>query len=237
MKFVNSIWYKRQDTLIYPAVQVDAKEITYPTPSSIRALATCRWIRGRGDTLGYPTIHLDVTSPAPGIVGGVATHFKGPPALAVPRWELFPDGGPDSSGAKVSKATNDDGSGAITLANDGIKAVLKTQNETTQMFNLSYNTSEGKKLTALGLNSIQHIIAPGETSDFGYGPTATTTIADPYHVPSRSRQKLPYMSLNFSLDVGEKVYGLGERFGQLLRNGTTVDIWNEDGATSSPYGE
>ncbi len=35
------------------------------------------------------------------------------------------------------------------------------------------------------------------------------------------------------LGVGDTVYGLGERFGPLARNGQTVDIWNADGGTSS----
>ncbi|WP_246005260.1 alpha-xylosidase [[Actinomadura] parvosata] len=33
--------------------------------------------------------------------------------------------------------------------------------------------------------------------------------------------------------MGEVVYGLGERFGPLVKNGQTVEIWNADGGTSS----
>ncbi len=36
-----------------------------------------------------------------------------------------------------------------------------------------------------------------------------------------------------SLDPGEHVYGLGERFGPFVKNGQAVDVWNEDGGTSS----
>ena len=36
-----------------------------------------------------------------------------------------------------------------------------------------------------------------------------------------------------SLGVGEYVYGLGERFTSFIKNGQVVDIWNEDGGTSS----
>lgn len=36
-----------------------------------------------------------------------------------------------------------------------------------------------------------------------------------------------------TLDPGELVYGLGERFGPFVKNGQAVDIWNEDGGTSS----
>ena len=42
-----------------------------------------------------------------------------------------------------------------------------------------------------------------------------------------------YLREQLSLGVGEYVYGLGERFGPLVKNGQVVDIWNADGGTSS----
>jgi len=42
-----------------------------------------------------------------------------------------------------------------------------------------------------------------------------------------------YFREQLSLGVGETVYGLGERFTPFVKNGQTVDIWNEDGGTSS----
>lgn len=36
-----------------------------------------------------------------------------------------------------------------------------------------------------------------------------------------------------NLSVGETVYGLGERFTPFVKNGQSVDLWNEDGGTSS----
>lgn len=42
-----------------------------------------------------------------------------------------------------------------------------------------------------------------------------------------------YMHEQLALAPGERVYGLGERFGALTKNGQSVDIWNEDGGTSS----
>ena len=36
-----------------------------------------------------------------------------------------------------------------------------------------------------------------------------------------------------NLGVGECVYGLGERFSAFVKNGQVVDLWNEDGGTSS----
>jgi len=42
-----------------------------------------------------------------------------------------------------------------------------------------------------------------------------------------------YICESLNLSVGEKIYGLGERFTNFVRNGQTVDIWNEDGGTGT----
>ncbi len=42
-----------------------------------------------------------------------------------------------------------------------------------------------------------------------------------------------YMFEQLNLQVGELVYGLGERFTPFVKNGQTVDIWNQDGGTST----
>jgi alpha-D-xyloside xylohydrolase len=42
-----------------------------------------------------------------------------------------------------------------------------------------------------------------------------------------------YLMQRLSLGVGECVYGLGERFGPLVRNGQSVRIWNEDPGTET----
>lgn len=42
-----------------------------------------------------------------------------------------------------------------------------------------------------------------------------------------------FMREQLDLSVGELVYGLGERFSPFVKNGQTVDIWNDDGGTST----
>lgn len=42
-----------------------------------------------------------------------------------------------------------------------------------------------------------------------------------------------YMREQLDLGVGEYVYGFGERFTPFVKNGQTIDIWNEDGGTAS----
>ena len=42
-----------------------------------------------------------------------------------------------------------------------------------------------------------------------------------------------FMHEQLNLGVGECVYGLGERFGPFVKNGQSIDMWNEDGGTAS----
>lgn len=42
-----------------------------------------------------------------------------------------------------------------------------------------------------------------------------------------------YVHEQLSLGIREHVYGLGERFGAFVKNGQSVDVWNEDGGTAS----
>ncbi len=76
--------------------------------------------------------------------------------------------------------------------------------------------SHGKKLTSSGHNDLAYI--------------RTDWHGDAY---VRSDDNDAYMRQQLSIGVGELIYGLGERFGAFVRNGQTVDIWNEDGGTST----
>lgn len=46
-------------------------------------------------------------------------------------------------------------------------------------------------------------------------------------------KKDTFISDQIDIGVGENIYGLGERFTSFIKNGQTVDIWNEDGGTGT----
>lgn len=52
------------------------------------------------------------------------------------------------------------------------------------------------------------------------------------HMHNRDTGK-NYMTEQLLIDVDEYVYGLGERFTPFVKNGQIVEMWNEDGGTSS----
>ncbi|KAH3685112.1 hypothetical protein WICPIJ_003879 [Wickerhamomyces pijperi] len=52
---------------------------------------------------------------------------------------------------------------------------------------------------------------------------------------SRAVKPQTYTTVQLHVSNGEKFYGLGERFGPYVKNGQRVEIWNEDGGTSSEW--
>lgn len=53
------------------------------------------------------------------------------------------------------------------------------------------------------------------------------------HMGLRNDPAGPHIRVKLDIGVGEKIYGLGERFTPFVRNGQSVDMWNEDGGTAS----
>ncbi|MDO4739809.1 MAG: alpha-xylosidase [Eubacteriales bacterium] len=71
---------------------------------------------------------------------------------------------------------------------------------------------------------------------FFYKGRRLTSVGDRFGSSMLSWMKTPegpFMRGQLDIGVGEKVYGLGERFTSFIKNGQVVDIWNEDGGTSS----
>ncbi|MGY6652944.1 alpha-xylosidase [Amycolatopsis sp. TRM77291] len=92
-------------------------------------------------------------------------------------------------------------------------------------------SEDGHTLTAGALSARLHR-GEGWKVDF---------VADGKVLTTSGAKGMGFMSLDgehhvrdqLDLGVGTQVYGLGERFGPLVRNGQVVDIWNADAGTSS----
>lgn len=69
--------------------------------------------------------------------------------------------------------------------------------------------------------------------DFSGGGRALTSVGPRGTGFATDGDDRHFMLTQLSLGVGESVYGLGERFTPLVRNGQSVDIWQADGGTSS----
>jgi alpha-D-xyloside xylohydrolase len=59
------------------------------------------------------------------------------------------------------------------------------------------------------------------------------TESEPRALALMTQNDETYLREQLSLQAGEKVYGLGEHFGPFVKNGQSIDSWNEDGGTDS----
>jgi len=69
--------------------------------------------------------------------------------------------------------------------------------------------------------------------DFSHGGRRLTGSGHRNLAHIADEHKQTFVREQLDLGVGEYIYGLGERFTPFVKNGQVVDIWNEDGGTSS----
>jgi len=92
-------------------------------------------------------------------------------------------------------------------------------------------SDEAAELTAGGLTA--RVDRNGEWRISFEADGRVLTSSEPKGIGIVETEGHHYMVEQLGLGVGECVYGLGERFGPLVKNGQSVDIWNRDGGTSS----
>ncbi|RAL13749.1 putative sugar hydrolase [Aspergillus homomorphus CBS 101889] len=206
MKFTEGMWRIREGIRIDWMNNVERLNIENETVD----LLLNKFQRHRGDTLNSATISAQVTSPLEGIIGVKLVHWAGGIGKG-PHYELNQSTGH----VKIEHQENEAlryNSGSLDLA------VRTVQNELDFVFSSATNNKK-KKLTGHSWRSIGYI---------GDQTTEKSRWDDGIFF-----ERQGYMLAALDLGVGEKVYGLGERFGPFIKNGQTVDIWNEDGGTSS----
>lgn len=230
MKFTNGYWMIRDGVdALYAR---EAYELAADaTTESLNVLAPTSVVRGRYDTLNLPTFNVDITTPAEGVIRVRAEHWQG--AIEYPGFPLNADKPGNRDYVSVAAHGNGDGevgvNGAdVTLTTGGLTAKVVKGSP----WNLTFlgedgkvlTKSEGKSLARFKLGAESNVTAQ-PVSEFGV--TMDGSARDESDV---------FIAIQLHLSVGEDVYGLGERFGAYVKNGQSVDIWNEDGGTASEQG-
>ena len=190
-----------------------AEEVYTVTPrednKAVTLLCPTRKILSRGDTLNLSTLSVEIEAQFDGVISLEVTHFAGARRLG-PDFDLFPDGKPASE-SQVAK--NDKGT---TVVSGALSATVSSNEHT---FDIRFHaTDESKTLTSLLNRSV----------GLAYSPALST----PKIVEDLSAHK-HYVFTQTELSVGETIHGLGERFGAWNKIGQNVEVWNEDGGTSS----
>lgn len=230
MKFTNGYWMIRDGVdALYAR---EAYELAADaTTESLNVLAPTSVVRGRYDTLNLPTFNVDITTPAEGVIRVRAEHWQG--ATEYPGFPLNADEPGNRDYVTVQANGNGDGevgvNGAdVTLTTGGLTAkVVKGA-----PWNLTFIGEDGKVLTESAGKSLGRFKLSAESNVTAqpvgeFGVTMDGSARDESDV---------FIAIQLHLSVGEDVYGLGERFGAYVKNGQSVDIWNEDGGTASEQG-
>lgn len=230
MKFTNGYWMIRDGVdALYAR---EAYELAADaTTESLNVLALTSVVRGRYDTLNLPTFNVDITTPAEGVIRVRAEHWQG--ATEYPGFPLNADEPGNRDYVTVQANGNGDGevgvNGAdVTLTTGGLTAkVVKGA-----PWNLTFIGEDGKVLTESAGKSLGRFKLGAESNVTAqpvgeFGVTMDGSARDESDV---------FIAIQLHLSVGEDVYGLGERFGAYVKNGQSVDIWNEDGGTASEQG-
>lgn len=103
--------------------------------------------------------------------------------------------------------------------NDTLKACTSTTRDETNA-----------TLTSGPLSARLNIGVPNSFDFIGEGQVITSSKPKSLALMKKGQQF--YFREQLALGVGETVYGLGERFGPLVKNGQAIESWNEDGGTS-----
>ncbi|KAL4786790.1 glycosyl hydrolases family 31-domain-containing protein [Aspergillus varians] len=208
MKFTDGMWLLREGIRIDWMSNVERFNVD--TEKETVDLLLNKFQRHRGDTLNSPTVSARVTSPLEGVIGVKLVHWAGGLDNG-PHYELNTSSG-------HTEITHDQGKN-LNYVSGPLKLDINTApNEMGFVFSSS-NGKNKNKLTGHSWRSI------------GYVGDQTTPKS---HFPDGLFfERQGYMLAGLDLGVGEKLYGLGERFGPFIKNGQSVDIWNEDGGTSS----
>ncbi|HXD61387.1 MAG TPA: alpha-xylosidase [Lacisediminihabitans sp.] len=208
MKFTDGFWQLRPGvTALYAREAYDI----WPAEHSLQVTAPTKIIETRGDTLNQPVLTVTLSSPLPGVVGVKIEHFTG---------------GRDHVGFDLVGA--EEGHGVVAMTDAG--ATLTSGDLTATIsagapWRLEFS-SGGRVLASSGHKSLGYVqLTPDAQVDGAPIGNARAGTSGTLHDS--------YVHEQLSLGVGELIYGLGERFGPLVKNGQSVDIWNADGGTSS----
>ena len=226
MKFTNGYWMIRDGVdALYAR---EAYELAADaTTESLNVLAPTSVVRGRYDTLNLPTFNVDITTPAEGVIRVCAEHWQG--ATEYPGFPLNADEPGNRDYVTVQANGNGDGEVGV----NGADVTLTTGGLTVKVvkgapWNLTFIGEDGKVLTESAGKSLGRFKLGAESN-------VTAQPVSEFGGSARDESDV-FIAIQLHLSVGEDVYGLGERFGAYVKNGQSVDIWNEDGGTASEQG-
>ena len=210
MKYTEGFWLTKESADIKYASDAYFVE---KIPNGMKIIAPVKKIMSRGDTLNMPVITIEFIAVSEWVIGVRSYHY-----------EAYRSG---EARFVINEQRHD-----AKVKIDDERAVMTTGkiSVVVDRMNFSYSfvtgdvlngTGNSETITKCGFKNLSYIV-----TDRGF---KTMSACDDYMKESGQ----PHMVTELSLDPGECVYGLGERFTAFVKNGQSIETWNEDGGTSS----
>lgn len=214
MKFANGFWVTQKGYDVKFASQ--PYEIT-TTQNSITVLVTSAVIENRGMTLQGPNLEVTYSSTCEDTIKVSTVHYKGG-LDNTPHYELNED-------ANFKPIINDTEEYIEMISGNTKVVIAKGTSWNVQFYykdrHLTGNTWRATSYITEKQFSIDAKKELNKENDFfDYPVTDNAT----------------YVREQLKTDIGECIYGFGEKFTPFVKNGQNVEIWNSDGGTCTDQG-
>lgn len=208
MKIADGYWLNQKGYEVSYANE--AYEITHDQ-NSVSVLATPTKIWNRGQTLGGPNLELTFSSKSPDIIKVSVVHYKG-----------FADCGPEFE-------LNED-CGYAPIINDAEHYIELISGKTSvriskDRWEVNYYYGS-KMLTGGGYRALTYI-----EEEKSHAKARAELHTDDRFWAYPADPSTSFLREQLTLDVGEYIYGFGEKFTPFTKNGQHVETWNSDGGT------
>ena len=208
MKVSEGFWLNKKGYEIKYAAQAYKIAVS---KNEIHILATTQVIKDRGQTLDGPNLDITFSSYREDIIKVHIDHFTGG-IKNTPDFELNEDAG------FVPQIEDTDNGIAIISGNT--KAVINKGDLWEVIFYY-----KDKKLTSCERRSTSIIFEDAFRADARIAASKAEYFYNPVDY------RTTYLREQLKTDIGECIYGFGEKFTPFVKNGQTVEIWNNDGGT------
>lgn len=207
MRFMDGYWTRTRGAAIH---SVKKMWDYYQDEEGIHFYVPCVLIQDLNDTCYGPVLEVRISSPKKDILAVTAKHYDGGEEKG-PGFELF---------REETKLEVQEEEESLRIISGKLSAVVRKDDYFQIVFYY-----EGKKITSSDKETLAYI------TDLDY---EADKWCDLNHCPPRPYyMKETYMREQLSLGIGELVYGLGEQFTPLTKNGQRVEMWNRDGGSAA----
>lgn len=209
MKISDGFWMDKKGYEVHYVAQAYQMETT---DHEIHVLATPYVVQNRGMTLAGPNLEITYSSQMENVIKVHIDHYRGG-LDNKPKFELTEDEG------YLPEIRKENDKVVMTSGKTRLEIALGNHWETAFYYGDNYLTGGADRATSIIKESsyIRNARLQSQREDDFFHPAK-----DP---------RTTYLREQLKTGIGECIYGFGEKFTPFVKNGQTVEMWNNDGGT------